>query len=197
MPFGPGSTPKHRPNRSHPAPEARLHRLRAPRLSTAALARLSCIRAADREPGAAPARPPVRARGEFASNRLKRPPSRLLDGAGIPWCTEQHACTRSPPLPRCGSSSSPASSSASWPPSSSTPGTPGNMGVCVACFLRDIAGSFGGASLGMPRPPRAALTVAAPAARFPRPSRPTVRPIPLTRSARLAIFGNVQRSGFT
>lgn len=28
-------------------------------------------------------------------------------------------------------------------------GNPGNMGVCVACFLRDIAGSFGGQSLGM------------------------------------------------
>jgi YedE family putative selenium metabolism protein len=28
-------------------------------------------------------------------------------------------------------------------------GNPGNMGLCVACFLRDIAGSFGGARLGM------------------------------------------------
>lgn len=28
-------------------------------------------------------------------------------------------------------------------------GNPGNMGVCVACFVRDIAGSFGGPSLGM------------------------------------------------
>lgn len=28
-------------------------------------------------------------------------------------------------------------------------GNPGNMGVCVACFLRDIAGTFGGGSLGM------------------------------------------------
>ena len=28
-------------------------------------------------------------------------------------------------------------------------GNPGNMGVCVACFVRDIAGTFGGARLGM------------------------------------------------
>lgn len=28
-------------------------------------------------------------------------------------------------------------------------GNPGNMGVCVACFLRDIAGAFGGSTLGM------------------------------------------------
>ena len=28
-------------------------------------------------------------------------------------------------------------------------GNPGNMGLCVACFLRDIAGTFGGARLGM------------------------------------------------
>lgn len=28
-------------------------------------------------------------------------------------------------------------------------GNPGNMGVCVACFLRDITGAFGGPSLGM------------------------------------------------
>ncbi|HET8539841.1 MAG TPA: YedE family putative selenium transporter [Anaeromyxobacter sp.] len=28
-------------------------------------------------------------------------------------------------------------------------GNPGNMGVCVACFVRDIAGAFGGARLGM------------------------------------------------
>src|SRR5512138_2930842 len=28
-------------------------------------------------------------------------------------------------------------------------GNPGNMGLCVACFLRDIAGSFGGARLNM------------------------------------------------
>lgn len=28
-------------------------------------------------------------------------------------------------------------------------GNPGNMGLCVACFLRDIAGAFGGARLGM------------------------------------------------
>lgn len=28
-------------------------------------------------------------------------------------------------------------------------GNPGNMGLCVACFVRDIAGTFGGARLGM------------------------------------------------
>lgn len=28
-------------------------------------------------------------------------------------------------------------------------GNPGNMGLCVACFLRDIAGAFGGTRLGM------------------------------------------------
>ncbi|HEX7622419.1 MAG TPA: hypothetical protein VF400_02530, partial [Anaeromyxobacteraceae bacterium] len=28
-------------------------------------------------------------------------------------------------------------------------GNPGNMGVCIACFVRDGAGSFGGAALGM------------------------------------------------
>jgi YedE family putative selenium metabolism protein len=28
-------------------------------------------------------------------------------------------------------------------------GNPGNMGLCVACFVRDITGSFGGARLGM------------------------------------------------
>jgi YedE family putative selenium metabolism protein len=28
-------------------------------------------------------------------------------------------------------------------------GNPGNMGVCIACFLRDVAGTFGGTRLGM------------------------------------------------
>ncbi|ACL64980.1 hypothetical protein A2cp1_1636 [Anaeromyxobacter dehalogenans 2CP-1] len=28
-------------------------------------------------------------------------------------------------------------------------GNPGNMGVCVACFLRDITGAFGGSAAGM------------------------------------------------
>jgi hypothetical protein len=28
-------------------------------------------------------------------------------------------------------------------------GNPGNMGVCIACFLRDTVGAFGGAALGM------------------------------------------------
>ncbi len=28
-------------------------------------------------------------------------------------------------------------------------GNPGNMGLCIACFLRDSAGAFGGAALGM------------------------------------------------
>lgn len=28
-------------------------------------------------------------------------------------------------------------------------GNPGNMGLCIACFTRDIAGSFGGAAFKM------------------------------------------------